>query len=330
MSRLTGLLCTLLLAVAAAGCGSSSNSGAADESQGGMTTIKVGTISVVDVAPLYLGIKKGFFAQERLKLEPAPAQGGAALLPTVLKGDDQFGYANPVTLLQASQKALPVQVVASGMNAGKPGGARRTGRAFEAVMVKQGSPIRTAADLSGKTVAVNLINNIVDLTLKAAIDKNGGDASKVRLVELPVSEMLAALDQGRVDAIRVTEPFTTLAEQQGARSVLHPYSALDPGLQLGLYFSSTGFAKSNPDVVRRFTTAMDRSLRYAESHPDEVRSTVPTYTKITAQTAQRIALPYWTPDINRQSIQQIAKLMVTYGLTPSPPDVQKLLGPQQQ
>jgi NitT/TauT family transport system substrate-binding protein len=61
----TAIVCSLALA-AVAGCGGDDNGGGGGG--GGTeaakpTTIKVGTIPIADVAPLYLGIKKGFFTE---------------------------------------------------------------------------------------------------------------------------------------------------------------------------------------------------------------------------------------------------------------------------
>src|ERR1700742_4454193 len=61
-------------------------------------TLKVGVIPIADVAPLYLGIKKGFFKEEKLTIEPQLAEGGAAIIPSVMSGDYQIGFSNAVSL----------------------------------------------------------------------------------------------------------------------------------------------------------------------------------------------------------------------------------------
>src|SRR5262245_35188586 len=77
------LLTVFALAAAApvVACGSSD-----DDSGGGATTtptkVKVGVIPIVDVAPIYLGIKQGFFSAEKLELTLETAQGGAAIVPS--------------------------------------------------------------------------------------------------------------------------------------------------------------------------------------------------------------------------------------------------------
>ncbi|MFF9803137.1 ABC transporter substrate-binding protein, partial [Streptomyces rochei] len=91
--RILGLAAVLITIVGAAGCGSSdSGSSGPSASSGDKTaTVKVGIIPIVDVAPLYLGQKKGFFDSRGIKLEMVSAQGGAAIIPGVVSGQFQFG-----------------------------------------------------------------------------------------------------------------------------------------------------------------------------------------------------------------------------------------------
>src|SRR5919107_5514314 len=118
-------------------------------------TLKVGVIPITDVAPLYLGVKKGFFKAENLTVEPQLAEGGAAIVPSVLSGDYQFGFSNTTSLIIAASKKLPVQIVAQGVLGG-------TGDddAWDAVVARKGSGIKTPKDLEGKTNAVNTLNNV--------------------------------------------------------------------------------------------------------------------------------------------------------------------------
>jgi NitT/TauT family transport system substrate-binding protein len=76
--------------------------------------LKFGVIPIADVAPLYLGIEKGFFEEDSLEIEPVLAEGGAAIVPAVVSGADQIGFSNTTSLLIASSKGLPVQIISHG------------------------------------------------------------------------------------------------------------------------------------------------------------------------------------------------------------------------
>lgn len=307
-----------------AGCGASAGT-STDEH--GTTTIKVGVLPSTMVAPLYLGIAKGIFEKAGLKIEPQQAEGGAALLPALLHNQTQVAYSNVVSLMLAQQQGLPVQVVANGALQVAPGSGPQTGRTGEAVVVAPGSPIKSAKDLNGKTVAVNTLKNVEEVLTKYSIDQAGGDSSTVRLIEMPTSQMLPALEQGRIDAANVIEPYTTAAIDAGAQTLLRPFTDMpDPAANIPVYFASAQFAQQEPELMQRFTTAMNEALDYAQAHPDEARDVVRTYTKIEPDLVERMVLPHWTPKLNVKSIKMLGDLSVQYGLLSGPPDLDRLLG----
>ncbi|MCX5243330.1 ABC transporter substrate-binding protein [Streptomyces prunicolor] len=303
--RAFGLAVTLATVVAAAGCGSSSSGGGGSDSSssGGATQVKVGVIPIVDVAPLYLGQKKGFFTKRGIDLKMVTAQGGAAIVPGVVSGQFQFGFSNVTSLMLAQTKGVPIKSVVNGVASNGKIGADVTG-----VAVKKNSSIKSAKDLVGKKVAVNTLQNIGDTTVRESVRKAGGDPSKVKFVEMPFDQMPAALDGGQVDAAWMAEPALTIARSQGARVVASPFAETDPKLTVATYFTSTKLLKQKPDLVKKFTAAMTESLEYASQHPDEARQILTSYTKISGTVLQKLSLPSWPTDIDMASLQKLASL----------------------
>jgi NitT/TauT family transport system substrate-binding protein len=70
---------------------------------------------------------------------------------------------------------------------------------------------------------------------------------------------------------------------------------------------------------------MAESLAYADAHPDEVRAVLASYTKIDAQTTAAMTLPKWPAEINRASVETLAKLGAQDGIFTGTPDLGKLL-----
>jgi NitT/TauT family transport system substrate-binding protein len=285
----------------------------------GSIKLTVAVIAIVDVAPIYLGKAKGFFAAENLDVTIQNTQGGAASVPGVVSGQYQFAFANMISLLLAHAKGLPLKVIAAGnFSTGKP-------EDFAGIVVPAGSPVKTLKDLEGKTLSVNQLNNIVGVGVRAAMRKAGADPDKLKLIEIPFPEMPAALGQNRVDAACVVEPFLTVARNQGATVLDWNFVDTAPSLMIAAYFTTTDYAQHNPDVVKRFTTAINRSLTYASEHPEEARAILLTYTKIDKAIADKLNLPKWTPQIDRASIDVLADLMVQDKLVGTKPDVAALL-----
>ncbi|GID93712.1 ABC transporter substrate-binding protein [Amorphoplanes digitatis] len=315
--RIQALALAVTAVLLAGACGTDDNG---STSASGNTKVKIGVIPIVDVAPIYLGLKQGFFTAEGLDVTLETAQGGAAIVPGVVSGQYQFGFSNTTSLLLAESKGLPLKVVSSGVaSTGAPG------KDFGAVVVKDGSPIKTAADLAGKRVAVNTLKNINTTTINKVVRDAGADPSTIKYVELAFPDIVPAIAKGDVDAGQLVEPFLTIATGQGDRQVVSNYAGTDPDLTVAMYFTSQDYAKKDPEAVAGFTAAMARSMEYATSHPDEARAALNTYTKIDRKVQQELILPRWPAAIDRDSVQLLADLAKQDGLITEQPDLETLL-----
>jgi NitT/TauT family transport system substrate-binding protein len=321
MRRLLAALAVGAFVAATSACGSSDgSSGTSSASSGGTTTVKVGIIPILDVAPLYLGQQQGIYKKHGLKLEMTPAQGGAAIVPAVVSGQLQFGFSNMASLMLAQTNNVPVKAVVEGVNS-----TGVDGKDFGATVVKKGSPLSSAKDLEGKKVAVNTLKNINDTTVRESVREAGGDPSKVKLVELAFDQMPAALDKGQVDAAFAVEPALTTIKEQGGTEIASSYVDVAKDLTVAMYFTSQSYEQKNPETVKKFREATEESLKYADGHPDEVRKVLTTYTKIPSALLSKLTLPSWPAQANRASIEKLMKLGQQDGLYASEPDLDKLL-----
>ncbi len=296
---LTGLL---------AGCGGGGSGGGT--SANGPATLKVGVLPVTDVAPLYLGIKQGFFERRGLTIHPQVMQGGAEVTAAIVSGSLDVGFSSVEPLMIARSKDIPVQILSQGVQA-----APSTARSWDGLMVKANGPIHSPRDLEGKTVAVNALKNMNELAVRTVLTRDGVDVSKIKFIEVPFPDMPAAVQTGRVDAATAVEPFVTASEAAGARKLLSFFAGMQPKMTIATYFASQPYIAKHAGVVRRFIAAMKQSLEYAQTHHAAVRSIVGTYTKIPAAVAQKMNLPYWSAGLNRPSIDLTATATQRFGYT---------------
>jgi NitT/TauT family transport system substrate-binding protein len=304
-----------LLALSA--CGGSDDAGGGT-GEGGLTPVTIGTQPIVDSAPLYLGVDQGFFEEEGLDLTIESAVGGAAVVPSVVSGDFEFGRGNVLSTMIAVSQGLPLRCITNANStAGNPD--------FGAVVVPGDSPLQSMADLSGRTVSVNTLNNIGDTTIRSVVEEAGGDPQAVQFVEIPFPDAPAALQSGQVDAAWILDPFLTEAVDAGGRVLSYNFSDFHPELDISCVFTSEQVIQEQPEVVEAFQRAMNRSLEFSQANPDEIRRITGTYTEIDPAVLERIVIPTFRPDFNREAMELLGAKATEYGTLPEEPDLDQLL-----
>ncbi|MFC4051880.1 ABC transporter substrate-binding protein [Actinomadura syzygii] len=316
--RLSALVsAAALLLSTAVGCGDSDDS----SGSGGLEkdTVTVAALPIADDAAVYIAQKEKLFEKEGLKVEIKPVQQSIAAIPALVKGDvNVIAGGNYVSFLQADAKGtLKLSVLAEG--------ASLTSHMMD-VLVMPNSKIRTLKDLEGKTVAVNLLNNIQSLTLNAILKANNVDASKVSYRAVPFPQMATALQKGDVDAIHAVEPFTSGAEKSlGARVAVDAGSEPVTNTPIAGYLSTQDFVKDNPKTAAAFQRAIFKAQEIASSDRKRVEQVLPTYTKIDAKVAGVITLPGYPSSLNTTRMQRVVDLMISAGLLKEKPDLKTIL-----
>jgi ABC-type nitrate/sulfonate/bicarbonate transport system substrate-binding protein len=313
------LMTAIIVAVVLTACGGDDDSGG-QPGEAKVTKVRVGVLPVTGMAPLYLGMKKGFFRAEGLEIEPVVGQGGAAIVPAVISNDFQFGFGNNISLMIARAKGLPIRIVAEGNQAGADEATSLNG-----LLASRKSGIRSVKDLAGKTVAVTTLNNLAEVTVKATLEKHGASTDGLKFVELPFPEMNAAVQRGRADVAWQGEPFVTLGVEAGLRKIADPMIETMPSLSIATWFGADPYLNGHPEVVQGFTRAMDRSYEYAMAHLDEARAIVPSFLKMPPDVLAKVELNRWTSELNVKSLELTKRLGLEYGLIEQDFDLKDLL-----
>jgi NitT/TauT family transport system substrate-binding protein len=307
---------------AAAACGGPAQPAASTASGGtGLekTRLTVGALPIVDDAPLFLAIKNGYFKQQGLTVTPQIITQSTLAIPDMLHGSvDIIGGGNYVSYFEGqAQGTFSIKVLVAGTTCKQ--------NTF-AILALPKSGIKGPAGLAGKTIAVNLTNNIQTLMTDALLKADGVDAALVKYVVVPFPNMAAALKAGRVDAISVVEPFLTGAEQaMGAVPVMSECSGSLAHFPLSGYYATAAWTAKYPHTARAFQVAMAKAQAFAGANPTAVQAILPTYTKIPAAAAPHIQLNDFPATMNAAQLQRVANLMLAGGLLKSRLNVQPLL-----
>src|SRR5690625_4804940 len=303
-------------------CGGGGEAASEDDvaQDGQLTEVSIGVVPVVDVAPIYLGVQAGIFEDHGLDVDLTVAQGGAALIPAVQSGDFDFGFSNVTSLVIGQSQGLPLQLVAPG-----PQTTGNAGEDFSSLLVPEDSDAESIADLEGRSVAVNTLNNINDTVLKEGLRQADGDPETMNLVEVAFPDMGGQLESRNVDAIMAVEPFATLAKDAGAREIYSPYAEPIEDLMIAGYFTNTDKIENDPELVEAFITAMKESQQFAEDNPEAAKEILSEYTEIEPEVIEQLNMPRFPQEINRESTERIIELSEETGLISEAVDINELI-----
>ncbi|WP_051467862.1 ABC transporter substrate-binding protein [Actinomadura oligospora] len=281
--------------------------------------ITVASLPLVDGAALYIAQSKKYFEAEGLKVTVKPVQQSILAMPALKKGDvDVIAGANYVSFLQANdQGALHLKILSEG--------ATLTSNMMN-VVVKSNSPIKEPKDLEGKTVAVNIPQNIQSLTLDAILRSKNVDPTKVKYVKVAFPTMAQTLDKGDVDAAHMVEPFLSDAQKSnGDRVVVDGGSEPVKDMPISGYVSTQEFVSKNPKVAAAFQRAILKAQAIAASDRKQVEQVLPGYAHIPPQVAPVITLPGYPTSNNETRLQRVVDLMTAAKLLKQKPDIKSLL-----
>ncbi len=277
-------------------------------------TITLDTLPIANGLPLDLGIQKGFFDKRGITIKKQTLQSGNDIVLALANHNGEIGYLGYVPAIIARTQGIPLAVVAASDVEG-------TNEAdnWQNIMVKGSSSIRTPADLAGKTIAVNALKGVGEVMIKAALKKAGVNPDSVKLLALPFPSMRSALTNGQVDAFWAPEPFVSQAlNLDGDRIVMAPGPVLGRFWPIGCYGALDDWIAKNPALAAKFHAAINESLAYAQSHPDEIRALLPAGT-------QNVRLPIWSPVVDRDKLVQLAKYTKEFGVITTLPNFTRLV-----
>jgi len=284
-------------------------------------TLKLVIVISDDVTPVLYASQAGIFKRAGLNVDLQVVNSGAAAAAAVAGGAAQIGISSLMNLLEAHERGVPFTLVA-------PGSVITTDDGYSQFIVLRDSPIRTARDLNGKTIAVPALKDLQSAAIMNWMDKNGGDPSSLRFVELPVSAAAVAVEEARVDGANVNTPTLTRALDRGKVRVLAQiFDAIAPRFLNTAWFASTDYTNANREAISRYARAIREASAYCNAHHAETAPMVATYMKLDPSLVARMARCTFAEELSLRDIQPLIEISVKYKLIAAAIDAQALISP---
>lgn len=222
------------------------------------TTIRVGTVPVDAYAQPYFGEGAGIFRDAGITLEIVGLANSGAIAAAISGGAIDVGIGSPSQVAGAKEKGLPFTFFA-------PGAVYSVDAPTSLLMVQKDSPIRTARDLAGKTIAVDNLTSFTQFGAIVWLRKNGVDPATVKFVELPFSSMAGALEAGRVDAAEIAEPARSAARST-TRLITDTNVTIGANWYISAWFTTESWIAANLPLAHQLTRAIEQTSVWANAH----------------------------------------------------------------
>jgi NitT/TauT family transport system substrate-binding protein len=271
-------------------------------------TLKIGTIPIDPTAEVYYAQELGFFKKAGLNVEITPFTSGGAIAAAVVGGAVDIGLTDAVSMTSAHARGIPLTYLA-------PAGIYKKGAETYLIAVPENSPIKTAKDFNGKTIAINGLKNINEIPTDAWIDNNGGDSKTVKFVEMPYPAMLPALDAKSVDGVAIVEPFMTFAAAKGTyRLISLTEKNLAPQFAVAGWSTTTDWARKHPDLAKKFVAVMNETARWANANHTESAKILSAIAKMPPDVANKMERAYYGERLDPVLLQPVIDATAKYGV----------------
>jgi ABC-type nitrate/sulfonate/bicarbonate transport system substrate-binding protein len=270
----------------------------------------------------FYAFDQGFFKAAGLDVKLTVMNNGAALTSAMVAGDLDIAIASVGVVAMAHDHNLPMKFVAPSADYNGPPDATL-------LMVPKDSTVKTGADLNGQTVAINGLKDLTQFTTAAWIDKNGGNVSTIKFVEIPFSEMGVALQNHRVAAALMVEPFIEAAKPVARALVPGAAGAVAPHyLSMG-WFSMDSWTQKNPETIRRFRIAIQKAAIWANAHRSESALILLRHSKLDPDVVKTMVRAHFDPSgsVDPAIVQPVIDTAAKYGSISKPFPAADIIAP---
>ena len=317
-SATASLLAALALLVTA--CGGNSGSGSASGSGSGSgasakpATIRMGVLPIAGLAGWELAKDNGYFKAAQLTPQFTTLKTPADMVPSLIGGKLEVGALNPGNLAQAAQQKLPLKII----------GATYYANGEQGLYVKPSSPIKSIADLKGKTIGLGALKNNSHAALLEQLAQAGIGPNDVKFTLVPIADAPAQLRAGRVDAAQISEPLVSVEGDKIRAVVPNLYAPYGPQSVNGYTIVAAKFAQEHPDEVKRIKQALEKGNDAAAQGGQPLRNAIASLTGLKPEILSKMVMPAFGNDLKMDSTAKQLELMKKYGFISKTVDLSSL------
>ncbi len=262
-----GICLLSVLSITAAGLGLSACH--SKEEASGLTPVTLNEVAhSIFYAPQYAAVELGYFKEEGIDLTLVNGAGADKVMTALISGDANIGFMGS----EAS-----IYTYANGSEDYAVNFAQLTQRAGNFLVSRTPQEDFQWEDLAGKKVLGGRKGGMPQLVFEYILKKHNLDPAADLDIDQSINFGLtaAAFPSSDADYSVEFEPFATTLESEGNGWVVASLGEESGYVPYTAYSAKKSYLEANPQIIQRFTNAIQKGLNYVNSHtPEEIAKTI--------------------------------------------------------
>ena len=243
-------------------------------------------------APQYVAIEEEYFKDEGLDLTLVTGFGADKTMTAVISGEADIGFMGAEASVYAYQEGATDPVVNF---------AQLTQRAGNFLVAREEMPDFKWEDLKDKKILGGRKGGMPEMVFEYILRKNGLDPQKDLMIDQSIdfgSTAAAFSGDTSSDFTVEFEPSATALEKEGAGYVVASLGVDSGYVPYTSYSAKTSYMEKNPEIIQKFTNALQRGMEYVQTHtPEEIaRVIAPQFAETDLDTVTTIVKRYYDQD----------------------------------
>ena len=248
-------------------------------------------------APQYVAIEEGYFAEKGLDLTLVTGFGADKTMTAVISGEADIGFMGAEASVYAYQEGATDPVVNF---------AQLTQRAGNFLVAREEMPDFKWEDLKGEKVLGGRKGGMPEMVFEYILKKNGIDPQKDLTIDQSIDfgSTAAAFSGGQGDYTVEFEPAATSLEQEKAGYVVASLGEASGYVPYTSYSTKASYMKENPEIIQKFTDALQKGMDYVQNHtPEEIAEVIaPQFKETDLETITAIVKRYYDQDTWKENL----------------------------
>ena len=249
-------------------------------------------------APQYVAIEEGYFAEKGLDLTLVTGFGADKVLTALISGEADIGFMGAEASIYAYQEGATDPALNF---------AQLTQRAGNFLVAREEMPDFKWEDLKGEKVLGGRKGGMPEMVFEYILKKNGMDPQKDLTIDQSIDFGSTAAAFTSDDSAAYTvefEPSATILEKEGAGYVVASLGEASGYVPYTSYSAKTSYMKENPEIIQKFTDALQKGMDYVQSHtPEEIAEVIaPQFKETDLETITAIVKRYYDQDTWKENL----------------------------